>query len=211
MQPFSEADAQADHNHITRFFASEVTKVVDKLHFKGHTGIYCKENCDPRKVSELQKVNTVICEQTFKWLNGFKSVKSMNEPNFFFFILYMIDLHNMSIEKTLRMMANPKAAARYNHINGLEFEEVNENTPGFIPQVPFNAKDALRSAATDNESEISKKENTDYEETSFGFTCCHCQAVYKQFGNLKKHMKNVHEVVLTISCNNCSTVFSDIK
>ena len=76
--------------------------------YQGHTSPYCREHCNPRNVPELKKVNTVICEQTFKWLNNYKSVKSMNEPHFFFTTLYMVDLHNLHIEKKLRSMANPK-------------------------------------------------------------------------------------------------------
>jgi len=29
---------------------------VDKLHIKGHTGPWCLENCDPRKVDDLEGV-----------------------------------------------------------------------------------------------------------------------------------------------------------
>ena len=50
--------------------------------------------------------------QTFKWLNQYKSVKSMNEPHFVFFHLYMCDLRNLHLEKGLRLMAKPKSAQR---------------------------------------------------------------------------------------------------
>ena len=48
----------------------------------------------------------------FHWLNKYKSCKSMNEPHFFLFMLYMTDLHNLKIERKLRVMACPKVRAK---------------------------------------------------------------------------------------------------
>jgi hypothetical protein len=64
--------------------------VVDKLHIQGHTEEWCLENCHPRKFSELNKVNTMVCEQINYWLGGFKhAMKYMNVFRFnFFFIHY---------------------------------------------------------------------------------------------------------------------------
>ena len=190
--------------------------MVDKLHFKGHKGTYCKDNCDPRKVPELQNVNTVICEQTFKWLNAYKSVKSMNEPHFFFFMIYMIDLHNMSIEKRLRMLANPKSAERFNFVAKLKFEVITDDTPGYIRQAPFTAKDADRAANKPIESLTSVAPSvqiTDrlYTESEDGYTCTICSAVYKQFGYLKNHLKKTHSKELIIYCFKCGTKFVDAK
>ena len=54
----------------------------------------------------------VVCEQTFNWLNKYKSSKSMNEAHFSFFMLYLVDLHNMKIKNRLRVMARPKGFAK---------------------------------------------------------------------------------------------------
>ena len=43
----------------------KLIKVVDKLHFRGHKGDFCQANCDPWKVTELDGVNTPICEQAY--------------------------------------------------------------------------------------------------------------------------------------------------
>ena len=108
-------------------------KVVDKLHFRGHRGAYCFENCNPSDVPEIKKVNTVVCEQvrgkvtsfkshpmfsliliinfhlkTFNWLNKYKAAKSMNEAHFLFFLLYVADMHNLKIERKLRVMCRPE-------------------------------------------------------------------------------------------------------
>ena len=59
-----------DACHLKRFAAnpkrSELTKqtkqlssmkmAVDKMHMKGHTDKWCKENCDPKKFPILEKV-----------------------------------------------------------------------------------------------------------------------------------------------------------
>jgi hypothetical protein len=31
--------------------------VVDKMHMRGHIDAWCKENCDPHKFTQLEKVN----------------------------------------------------------------------------------------------------------------------------------------------------------
>jgi hypothetical protein len=75
---------------------------------RGHKGEYCMKNCNPASIPDLKKVNMVGCEQAFNWLNKYKSCKSMNEPSFFLFMLYIVDLHNLKVEKLLRVMARPK-------------------------------------------------------------------------------------------------------
>ena len=52
---------------------------VDKFHFKNHVEPWCVKNCDPYKAKILDGVNSESCEQTFKWVNRFTSVKAMNE------------------------------------------------------------------------------------------------------------------------------------
>ena len=47
------------------------------------------------------KLNTPACEQAFNWINRFKNVKGMNEARFAHFFLYMIDLHNFKIAKSV--------------------------------------------------------------------------------------------------------------
>ena len=74
---------------------SSLKHVVDKLHFKGHVGSWCHQNCNPYSIPALKNVNTVICEQTFKWCNAYVNVKAMNEYRFRCFFTYLIDLHNL--------------------------------------------------------------------------------------------------------------------
>ena len=99
--------------------------VVDKMHIAGHKDPWCLQNCDSRKIPELQKVNywvyahrysnsynsyhlsiqvdTEVCEQTFYWLSRYsRMTRSMNRSHFTFFVLYVSDLHNQREEQKLR-------------------------------------------------------------------------------------------------------------
>jgi len=99
--------------------------VVDKMHIAGHKDPWCLQNCDSRKIPELQKVNygvydhtysnsynsyhlniqvdTEVCEQTFSWLSRYsRMTRSMNRSHFMFFVLYVSDLHKQREEHKLR-------------------------------------------------------------------------------------------------------------
>ena len=91
---------------------ANLAKAVDKFHFPGHkiTDKYCRTKCNPNielKKLKIEKLNSPACEQAFKWINAFKNMKTMNEAHFKFFLLYMIDLHNLHIENNLSRVANP--------------------------------------------------------------------------------------------------------
>ena len=77
-------NVKQDQSEMTKVFA-QLTKAVDKLHFRGHRGSYCHENCDPNAIKELEGVNTPVCEQTFAWLNKFRNCRNMNEARFCFY------------------------------------------------------------------------------------------------------------------------------
>ena len=76
---------------------------VDKMHFKGHTSKRCHELYNPYSCKDLSNVNTQVCEQTFRWTNGYKQVKSMNQFRFRLFFTYLIDLHNLKISDQLQI------------------------------------------------------------------------------------------------------------
>ena len=40
---------------------AEVSIIVDKMHMAGHVDAWCKQNCDPRNVRELDKVRKYTC------------------------------------------------------------------------------------------------------------------------------------------------------
>ena len=79
------------------------------MHFKGRVDDWCKKNCNPYLVNNLEdvstckiinsvihvlQVDTEICEQTFSWLSKYsKMTRYMNKSHYLFFVLYIRDLH----------------------------------------------------------------------------------------------------------------------
>ena len=55
-------------SHVHIIAPSKIKYVVDKLHIKGLTERWCRENCDPSLFHELKDINTVVCEENFFWL-----------------------------------------------------------------------------------------------------------------------------------------------
>ena len=100
-----------DSTETTKFFA-ELPKAVDKFHHKNYlkSDKYCQENTNPKikliKVG-IDKVNSQACGQSFQWINRYKNLKSMNESHFKIIILYLTDLHNLGVEVTVKVVANP--------------------------------------------------------------------------------------------------------
>ena len=69
-----------------RFQELEKMKVfVDRFHFKCHKDSFCKQNCNPDKLSELIGVNTSVAEQINSWFPRYKFTKYMNQERFLFF------------------------------------------------------------------------------------------------------------------------------
>ena len=73
---FSESEERSNKNNITKKIA-EMSKHVDKFHFRNHVDKWCQENCNPDKVGALKGVNTQVCEQLFKKLNSHKNCKKL--------------------------------------------------------------------------------------------------------------------------------------
>ena len=68
------------------------------FYFQNHIDAWCKENMDPSKSEHTKGVNSEIMEQIFAWVKGFvSSLRYMNSQNFKFFMLDMIDRHNMEL------------------------------------------------------------------------------------------------------------------
>lgn len=74
---------------------SETKFSVDRFHFKTHTDMWCEKYCDPEKFSELQGINTSVCEQTNFWLSRYKfAMKHMNYERFHLFLYILCDKYN---------------------------------------------------------------------------------------------------------------------
>ena len=73
----------------------KITLCCDRLHFRNHVDPWCKQHMDPNSHPKLDGINTMVCEQKFKWLAQFKNiVRPMNQAHFKFYILIMLELNN---------------------------------------------------------------------------------------------------------------------
>ena len=68
----------------------------------------------------LDGINTESCEQTFRWVNQFTSVKAMNDVRFWFFFTYVFDLHNTNNQGNLRSTVHPKSPLRWEQLSDLK-------------------------------------------------------------------------------------------
>lgn len=67
--------------------AKDVRKVVDKFHFKGHTGVFCSRYVNPHKWPELKDANMSVAEQAFQQQGRLKrSFRYFNRARFQFML-----------------------------------------------------------------------------------------------------------------------------
>ena len=71
---------------------------IDRFHFQNHVDSWCIKNMNPDKSDHAKGVNSEVMEQIFAWVKGFAgSLRYMNSHNYNFFMLDMIDRHNMEL------------------------------------------------------------------------------------------------------------------
>ena len=64
--------------------------MVDKLHIQGHKEAICKAKYAPYRFKELDKANTVVCEQINFRLGRYKHIMRHQNADRFNFYLYII-------------------------------------------------------------------------------------------------------------------------
>ena len=225
LKPYSEKTKQAKQNEVTEFF-SNLPKAVDKFHFPGHkrTDKYCQENCNPNvelKKLDIKKQNTPACEQAFKWLNGYKNLKTMNEPRFKMFLLYMIDLHNLAIDDSVDLAANPLNPKREEAIQkqstvSKRFESA--QTDKSLEKVISNIENQMKIVDGKEVNKDEKFEKMEVEkevkfedcfsETNGEMSCNFCPGTYKREGHLRNHLESKHNKTFKIVCS-CGKLFPD--
>lgn len=87
------AEKHKDDHEKLREFVTQTRKVVDKFHFAGHVGAYCKKYTNPYLWDELPD-NMSIAEQYFKRIGRFKhTFRYMNRSRFQFMlqVICMLD------------------------------------------------------------------------------------------------------------------------
>ena len=207
LKKFAEKKERAELNTFTKLLA-DIPKHVDNFHFKNHLDPWCHKMCNPKDARSLDGVNTESCEQTFKWVNMFTSVKSMNEPRFWMFFTIIFDLHNLQKQDKLRSVAHPRSPLRWE----------------LLPE-QFDHEPSLLTVQMDNfveetvESDIAEtfaRLEIQASEELKSFICEECGANYKRPWTLKAHMKKKHNFAeecekKSYKCDQCNEFFSDNK
>ena len=111
-------------------------------------------------------------------------------------------------------MAISQSGARYEHIDKIETITIDENTTGYLPQLPFSARDSKKKAAQNSEKSRKKSENETeifYKINDSGqFECALCfRKPYKQPGYLKAHILEKHGKTMLFHCSYCKEGFID--
>jgi hypothetical protein len=153
----------------------------------------CHQFCNPKDVRELDQVNTESCEQTFKWVNQYTAVKSMNQARFWFFFTVMFDLHNLQKQGNLRSIAHPKSSLRWE----------------LLPDQVDWEKTLLKVDVKVAEIETGMREVSIENDGSDSFVCDECGAKYKKPWTLKQHVMNKHQS--QHKCEKCDLCFMDAK
>ena len=216
LKPHSEKPKQANQNEVTKSFA-ELSKAVDKFHFPVHkkTDKYCQENCNPNtelKKLGILKLNSPACEQAFKWLNAFKNLKTMNEPRFKFFLIYMIDLHNLHLDNRVDLIANPLNPKREESVLELRITQVERDVaqPKKKLDTICELSVGLEQCLKISENSVEECFKDCYEEDPTGMLKCnYCPAAYKKEGHLRNHLESKHNKSFKINCSVCDKVFPD--
>ncbi|CAF1092729.1 unnamed protein product [Brachionus calyciflorus] len=76
-------------------FLKDINFAIDRLHINNHKDSWCLKNLHPENFSELNGINSVVCEETNYWLSGFKhNLKHMNHQRFNFFLFVILNMFN---------------------------------------------------------------------------------------------------------------------
>ena len=152
----------------------------------------------------IEKVNTPACEQAFAWINNFKNLKTMNEARFKFFLLYMIDLHNLHIDNNVGVIANP--------MNRTSRETLTSKKDTPYQQKESEKNDKIDTLLVDFSQGMKLDEvfedffNVD---KSGQMICRLCPGIYKREGHMRNHLETKHNKMFKIICNICKSTYPD--
>ena len=173
-------------NDVTKDFASK-KKSIDKFHFGNHVDKWCLVNCNPYQHPELNNVNTMICEQLFRGVNEHKNCKSMNEPSYFLYWLYLFDMYNLDAEGMAACAPDPRSEYRWDNLVARE-------------------ADVSILRKVDDIVESMQKIKID---ESHLFICKSCGASFAAAGYLDRHLHEKHDAPEQLfKCDDCDKILA---
>ena len=128
----------------------------------------------------MTKSNTPVFEQAFIWMNKFRNLKTMKEGHFKLLLLYVIDLHNLHIEKKVDLLANPLNQQREAEIQKLNDELALQG----LSNLSLHPKESLQSeqaSATPTEKDEDRSESAGFTELPNGEFIRKCISLKKKF------------------------------
>ena len=160
----------------------------------------------------METVNSAACEQAFKWLNEFKSLKSMNESHFKFFLLYIIDLHNLHIEGNVSVHANPLNPERDVEIAMKNINELKLSPGTFKEDCNRDIDNSCKISGNDEKGKTSdvilSLDDCYTVDNEGALQCKYCDGKYKREGHMKNHIETKHNLKIIMSCS-CGQIFED--
>ena len=143
----------------------------------------------------------------------------MNEAHFKLFILYVIDLHNLHIEKKVDLLANPLNPKRCQEIEKLNDDLLLQTlgSLGLQDEAVVPSKQVVENsnkvAAT---SLLAEPVKTDQDVEGFRelpngeFSCNYCPGAFKRMGNIRNHLNSKHQMAFELKCA-CGKLFQDSR
>ena len=82
-----------------KYIWQDIGKIIDTLHIRNQVDERCRQNYRPQELKETNRdYNTMVCEQTFAWLSGYKKILcSMPKVHLHFYLHRLIKRRNMYI------------------------------------------------------------------------------------------------------------------
>lgn len=178
-------------------FMGQLDMKIDRLHYPNHVDPWCKKHMNPKKDKDLEGVNTVVVEQSFKHYNKYKNCKTMNSVRFHFLFLYMIDLNNLDRVGRLGFQVHPQ----------YELDQPIAQPSSEI-QVPVHENESP--AERDHEPEKLEKDKG-----NFPYQCPECEKRFRANHGLTRHSNQMHPKVNNNveknTCPKCNKAFSSIS
>ena len=155
--------------------------------------------CNPKDQPKLAGINTESCEQTFRWVNGFTSVKSMNESRYWMFFLAVFDYHNLHNlgNGHLRSVAHPQSSLRWETLPNREtdFEASLFGYSGADDLVTLDEPDELDSLTPLLQNLGISTSDDPLPEKDATLKCPPCPFTYKKPWTLRTHLRKKHDII----------------